>query len=446
MGTELLREDLRCYRKELERLHPGLNLYTGRAATDSLFNDLVLRTDRPMTALEFQQLLALSCQWVKDGHTVSMPSEATRTYHDRNSRFVPYQLALINGHLYIKRVYTPDLSVPEGARVMALNGVPAGDVVEQMARRLPRDGNNMAYPYWIIDSYFREFYSYTFGHADSLEVVWQKDGLPPVSSIVMALPKDSIGHFRATRYPDILTSEAAERGIEYEVVNTSERIARLTIRDFHNDGLRTVYGQHFKREIRSVFHRIRQDSIAHLILDLRDNQGGDVGNGIFLLSRLLNMPFRVITEYRKRQDATVRRCGGAYLGYHRPVSHPYQGKLHVMINGGSFSNSIIVASCLRENKRARFWGTESGGNACVINGDAKSLTLPHTKTVVDIPTRQYVLTYPWSDRGSGLIPESHLKQDATKVSEHSDPIFHDVLHQVIQQIETERKEKSARMF
>lgn len=313
-----------------------------------------------------------------------------------------------------------------------------------MAQRLPRDGQNLSYPYWIIGSYFREFYSYTFGYPDSIEVVWQMADEAQVTSTIRALPKDSIRHFRALRYPEVLATESAEKGIEFEMVNTYARIARLTIRDFHNDGLRNVYGQRFKREIASAFKQIKRDSVEHLILDLRDNQGGDVGNGIFLLAHLLDVRFKVILEYRKREGLSVTRCGGPHLGYHKPVSSPFRGKLYVLLNGGSFSNSVIVASCLRENQRASFFGTESGGNPCILNGDAKSLTLPNTKTMVDIPTRQYVLTMPWSNQGVGLIPENHMSEDPRHITEQKDTLLEKILNRMLKQKEFEQKMRNSR--
>lgn len=71
----------------------------------------------------------------------------------------------------------------------------------------------------------------------------------------------------------------------------------------------------------------------------------------------------------------------------------------------SFSNSVIVAACLKTNNRAIFIGTETGGNPNILAGYAKDFELPNTKIYVEIPTKQFVMTSTNQNNGSGLIPD-----------------------------------------
>lgn len=82
-----------------------------------------------------------------------------------------------------------------------------------------------------------------------------------------------------------------------------------------------------------------------------------------------------------------------------------------MLNGGSFSNSAIVSSCLRENTNAIFVGTETGGNPNVLAGYAKEFELPNTRIKVEIPTKQFIMTSLMKNDGSGLIPTHEIDPD-----------------------------------
>ena len=67
----------------------------------------------------------------------------------------------------------------------------------------------------------------------------------------------------------------SRKGYHLQFSNDSS-VAILTIRDFHNKVLRRDYGQYFKGEIREIFEEIEASGTKRLVLDLRNNQGGEI--------------------------------------------------------------------------------------------------------------------------------------------------------------------------
>jgi C-terminal processing protease CtpA/Prc len=200
-------------------------------------------------------------------------------------------------------------------------------------------------------------------------------------------------------------------------------ISGLTIKDFHNDILKTVYKQNFKKAIASYFKQISEAETEHLIIDLRDNQGGDIENGVFLLSYLLDKPFSIVKAYFKLKDNQLHTCKGPSLGQHKPQANTFKGKVYVLINGGSFSNSGIVSSCLKANDRAIFIGQETGGNPNVVNGFTKDITLPNTKIQVQVPCKQLVMTDKTKNTGHGLMPTVPIQANLTTILEDKDTVL-----------------------
>lgn len=402
-SIEELKADLSFYKSRLEKIHPNLHLYSSKQQIDHLFDSLLNLIDKPMTDLGFYRIISLSSSAVKDGHTIILPDASTREFYNLNCKFLPYQLALIDNELYIQYTCTGDRTIPDGAKIKQINGVSSQDVVNALMRRQVRDGHNLSYAQWILDNYFREYYSYIFGHADVFEIMFETAG--KISTVkVPALKKDSISFYKKANYPSVINVSVAGAGIELEL-NRSASYGVLTIKDFHNEILRSQYRQRFDKAVRVSFDSIFNSGIKHLIIDVRNNQGGDVENGVFLLSFLLDKPFSVVNGFSCMDNGRLENCKGPASGMHRPQNVNFKGDVYVIINGGSFSNTAIVASCLKAHNRAEFVGSQTGGNPNVLAGYAKEFKLPNTKINVEIPSKRFVMTSVEQNDGFGIKPE-----------------------------------------
>ena len=401
-SQEELRSDLKYLRTKLEANHPGLYLYTEKSLLDKVFDSLELSISKPQTEIEFYKHITSISSVIKDGHTIILPSKKATTYHNENSKFFPYYITVIDGHVYVTKFCTAENLIPIGAEVLSVNGVSASEILQQMLDRQVGDGDNHTYPTWIISTYFREYYSFIFGHPEKFEIVY-KTGAQSNTAHIQALSKDSIYYYRKQNYPAKIFTPVEDDGIKLQFAGDSA-YALLTIKSFDNDILKTTYHQNFKKNISADFEQINASKIKNLVIDLRNNQGGDIDNGVILLTFLLDKPFSIVQDYLCVENGELQHCNGPSLGTHSPKPNNFKGSVYILVNGGSFSNSGIVSSCLRANGKGEFVGIETGGNPNVINGFIKDVELPNTKIQVQIPTRQFVITDKKINKGRGLIP------------------------------------------
>ncbi len=179
------------------------------------------------------------------------------------------------------------------------------------------------------------------------------------------------------------------------------------------------------------------------MIDLRDNQGGDVENGVQLLKYLIAKPITVVNLYQKVKNGSVVNDKGPSMGIHKPYKKIFKGQIFVLLNGGSFSNSVIFSSCLRENTNTQFAGSESGGNPHVLAGYAEEFELPNTKIKVEVPTKRFVMTSLERNNGAGIIPtfraEIGIEDTIIKIDNQLDYLLH-----LIQQKENNGSESSRR--
>jgi hypothetical protein len=429
--ADALKEDLRFLQKKLENKHPNLYLYTQKIQIDHIFDSLFNDIKSPMTELAFYHHISIISSWIKDGHTILLPSQKTMDLHNKQSKFLPYKCSIIKNKLYIDLICTTDTSLAAGDEITAINNTPTSEILSQLMVRQIRDGENLTYPNWILHQYFKSYYSFHFGHPGKFNIEYQRQGIKK-TALVNALPNDSISYYRKLKYPDRDNTKITGDGITLQTA-TDQQYAILTIKDFHNDVLRKEYHQRFPSVIDEYFREIKDKQIKNLVIDLRNNQGGDIENGVTLLSYLVNHPFSVVEKYLEVDGSAgnyqLRNTNGPSKGLHDPAENIFNGSLYVLINGGSFSNSGIVAAALKKYKRAVFVGEETGGNNMVLAGFSKAFELPNSQLQIEIPTKQFLLDASLPLSGRGTLPDFPIEKSLSK----DDPALQFILKKIRQQ-------------
>ena len=422
-------EDWNLYKTKLEKEHPNLYLYTSQAEMKQFFDSITSSIVEPMNSINFFNLITLVLPKIKDGHTHIFPDPSAIEDNDLHAPYFPIKVHWDGGRMYVVKVYSSETQLAPGTEIQLINGVNASFLYNLMMRHQIRDGYNATYPAWILEQYFAEYYSFHLGNPDSFILETRRPDIVFETYAIKALPKDSIAYYNKMKYGELRGDALFNTGITVSI-DTSNHTALLTIKDFHNDILRAMYQQKFKQAIEDCFGQINQHHVEHLILDLRNNQGGDTENGVTLLTNLLDAPFKVVEAFSEVDMKTysipmarLKLVSRSELGMHEPLPDHYTGKLYVLINGGSFSNSAIVCSALQRYNRCKFIGEETGGNPCVIAAGGKYINLPNTKTKVLVPNLQYEIRYKSRNTGIGILPDYPVVPTLDDILAGRDPVL-----------------------
>jgi C-terminal processing protease CtpA/Prc len=211
-----------------------------------------------------------------------------------------------------------------------------------------------------------------------------------------------------------------------------EDVAILTIRTFSFGAYKTA-NISFSHFLKKTFRELSEKNIPYLIIDLRDNGGGEDLWGKLLFSYLMDKPYKYYNflevnsttfsflahtdtpdiakmlekRTRKNERGTYDILVHSNLGEQKPLKPTFQGKVYVLINGRSFSGSGETTSQMHFHKKAVFVGEECGaGYYGNTSGIMPTLTLPQTKLRVRIPMVRYhmaVSGYDYPDRG--IVPD-----------------------------------------
>ncbi len=387
-----LKTDFQFLRKKLEKKHPNLYLYTPKAEMDLVLDSLYSSLVKPATEREFYNLITLLNAKIKDGHTMLLPGEEATAYFTANGKFFPFFVFIKDKKLFVHMNCSADTVIKPGTEILSINGESTAEIMNRLLTRQIRDGDNQTYPYWILNNYFKEYFSFSFGHPPFFTFSYTKNTATIQTTTIGALSKDSIRYYKQSRYSKKTPAATDKDGITV-AIDKELKTAILTIKSFDKQLLKNQYQQNFRGTIENIFAQIKSSETTSLILDLRNNQGGDFENGRLLLAYLTAEPIKYLENSKESKMVT-------------PKENNFKGTLYILINGGSFSNTGIVSSYLELQKRGIFIGEETGGNKIVLSGNAADIILPNTKIACQISTKKYIVRNSATD-GHGVMP-THL--------------------------------------
>lgn len=431
-SVSALQKDFQTWRKRLESHHPMLYYYRSKEDVDQMLDETAAAIDQPMTELDFFRLLTPLLPLLQDGHNSMIPSEATVESFRQDSSLLPFDCMALEGSVYLIRNLSVDSTIQEGAHILSINGVNSDSILRVFLQNLPMEGVNNQLAMSSINENFRFYYHLYFGFSSSYRMRYLfKNQIGEL--LVAGQPLDTIRSIRSNRYG----IHDAAKAIELNVID-SLNTAVLRISTFGKQDLRRTYHQRFNAEIRQIMADLRLAGVQHLIIDVRDNSGGNPDYVNTLLKYLMLEPFEQAREYRlvsKPNEADfLRRTNKRWipsngLGNFSPKRSAYSGKVYVLMNGGSFSASVSLISVLQKYNRAVLVGSETGGNPVIHSGYLLKTTwrLPHTKIRCSPPKLCSVYNDLSANTGRGIMPDIPIKHNYQSVFSPEDEALQYVL-------------------
>jgi hypothetical protein len=381
-SAEELQEDFYQLRSVMEDSHPALYVFTSEADFDSLYEARLGLIDRSMTVDEFYTIVApvvarIGCGhsrlWMPEGHWSRAPA-----------KFFPLRLRFLGGKAYAVKYYGRRELLEPGSEIVGINNVPMGEIVATLMEGISGDGFNKGYRLDRLQRRFHLLYARNYGYPDEFRLLYrphrggdlQERLLSPVS---LAL----IGHQLPPR--SLLTFEILER----------ESVAVITINNFD------YYGdnERFRQFTDSAFARIDELKIRDLILDLRDNDGGDPFASSYLLSYLA-----------PQQITYFAKLYGQYFSLATPLPEQekrFTGSLYTLTNGRCFSSTGHLCALMKYHNIGTFVGSETGGTY-TCNDAVKITTLENTQLQAQIARASFMVKVRGMRRDRGIEPDHEV--------------------------------------
>ncbi len=453
IGVKDLQSDFKILRTSLEEAHPGLYWYTRKKEMDNTFDSTYKLLNKPMTHIEFLKLLLPLTAKIRCVHTNVSVSNEAENFALTNFKCIPLTLTFINNNAFIKYDFSSEAKGKTGWQVLSVNGKSIGEIIQTLFKALPADGYNQTFKYHILEgSLFREGYALCIDQPAkfSVEVIDPSTGRQELLKIT-ALTKKQIERVdkKEKFHPEISVHFIDSIAAAVLRINTFEAASSIAT---------------YRDTLRSIFKALDNRHANNLIVDVRDNGGGNNGNVTDLYAYLASAPFKHIQRSEMVADhftyinyvanprefqtlRKVKNSGGTFQVDYRypgakvrePVKdYPFKGNLIVLANGGTVSAASEFVALAKYHKRATIIGEETGG--CyygATGGNYLLLVLPASKIKVRIPTIR-IFTAVDVDTisqpvGRGVLPDFTVVHDIKSRMNNNDTVLKFAINYITKQ-------------
>lgn len=460
-----LKEDVDFTNRKLQEMHPNLYWYISKKDLDFKFDSLKKTLKRPLTPVQFYFKLQPIISQIREGHlTLRIPNKKYKKKYLANLKntkglFARFDYFLEGEKLYIIKNKDSVEKIKPGTEILSINGVSVAEDIKKYSELISSDGHNTTFkPYFLKDVFFN-FYTVEHGLLDSAKIETRYKNerktyvLKRASKNKEELKKDQLLRKRTSekKINDyVISSNSYNR--EFKFLDKDSSIAYIKVQSF----TKTFSNQFYKES----FKKIHDSKAGYLIIDMRENYGGSLYEINNLYSYIAKEPFTLIkpskitskysplkTNYfRKSSIPEYALKTLAYPGYFivhlfssykggdgeyyykikaakptLPKAESFKGKVFVLINGGSFSASSIIAAKLKNDQRVTLVGEETGGaNDGTVAGFYSYQVLPNSK--IDLPIG-LVLVQPninFSHTKKGVIPHIEITETLQNILDNKD--------------------------
>lgn len=322
------------------------------------------------------------------------------------------------GSLSVKK----DTVFKRGYEIKRINDVGTDSMISVCKKMITGDGFINTGKDYYLKLGFNSYYPALFGRPDTFKVEYTSNH--EIKTIKYpAIHVRSFPPIPLSPKDDSLFTVYKRANMKFRYLDQTNKTFLLKITAFSRKKEKKAY--------RKIFRRLEKNKTENLIIDLRNNGGGSLANSYRLLSYLLtknetqtlktaikNYPYRKYTSgniwFRSMRfvfkivgtKKTINDTDNYIYTIKKSKKHHYDNKVFVLINGGSFSASCLVAAYLKMDKRAVFIGEETSGTMEGCNaGITPYYKLPNTKMKLRVPAFRVQHDVCAEITGRGIIPE-----------------------------------------
>jgi hypothetical protein len=447
--VEALKEDLKVLWDMLEEGHAGFDRYTPASALKKSFDETMNGLTGPLTEFDFYLRLLPLVAEIKDGHTRAQLSTPAGAFLDDQPIVIPVGLRFLGGRTYVFRNLSSEAGIKEGAELLAINGMPAGEVLSDLLSLIPSDAGIPTRKLHTLEfpANFGRLFALRFGRTDSYTLRLRRLPNKDVREItVPGIKGEDAGRILDERYPG-----AAERRPVYEL-SFRGTTAVLTIRSFGNDPEKGSLP--YPEFLKNAFGALEEKKVPNLIIDLRGNGGGRDEYGKLLFAHVMDRPFlyywtletkkdrydffRFTNESAKDAEELAQPLkknvrgrfdvlGHPNSGLQKPEGPRFTGRVAILIDGLSFSATGETTSLFHYHKKAVFFGEECGSGYYGNSSYMVMATLPNTRIQVRIPLVLNTLAVDGYPKDRGIVPDFPVSPTIVDLLAGRDPVMEKAL-------------------
>lgn len=344
---------------------------------DSIFKDISCQNN----LVGFYKKLSLLASKINCIHTqVYLPTDIAKNLKI-DSIFFPFIYIIKDSSLYI-------LINNQYHEVIEINGQTSISVIDEIKNHISSDNNNYYYKDWAINNFFSIYYTEFIQTTNQYSI----------------LLDDSVINIRGYTFTELINQKSSlNQKLLYSLSMVDSNFTYLRIGSFDLNYLKSK-NINYKLIIKTFFKDIQKNDVNNIIIDIRDNGGGNATIPIFILKYLARVPYSFYerieyktnnykpyfnlssTSFKKENNYYVRKKIFNYQKQITPKNDSYKGNIYVLINGANVSMAVaFIKKLITVNSNVILIGKPVGGNFNFNAGSYVKKELENSKIKIKIP-------------------------------------------------------------
>ncbi len=433
LKPEKLKEDLTLLKKILDANHPSLYWYTSKDSIDWYFAQTYNSINDSLTELQFRNKVAWFITKLRCGHTSVRPSKAyTRYVSAHASNLFPLLLKVWDDSMIVlNNLNRNDSTFKRGTIITSIEGIPNRILLDSMFQFISTDGYANNFKNQVVSFGFPIYYSFAFPIKDSFAIGYI-DSMGKQQNTFVALYAAEANTSKNKKFvrdtvPPAYKDRKGMRLLSKRsiTIDTTDHLAYMRLATFTRGKLRFFFKQSFQR--------LRNEGISNLVIDLRENSGGNISTSTNFSRYIKDEPFHIADTiaainrsftygryiypsllYRIAMRFTTRKRDDNkfhFIALENHLFKPYNnlhfdGNVYVLQGGYTFSAASMFLSNVKGQKNVTLMGEQTGGGSYGTSAvHLPDIELPYSKIQVVLPVYRIVSDSRQIKNGRGIEPD-----------------------------------------
>ncbi|MGB3456946.1 MAG: S41 family peptidase [Litorimonas sp.] len=448
-------------RRDLEALYAGLrsshyDLFANRSEADhdALYETIYESFAQPVSRFDLLRGLQRFAAFGEVAHArIDLPADIYTAYRDRGGKALPIYPRIDDGIVRVDQSLSGVAEVQEGDRILSIDGVEMEEWLGRMEAFIASDTPDIAHS--LLEFTFpRDLWMLT-GERDAHVLRVRKVDGREVEVIVPTLDADMQAANAEARAEGDADTPAPLRDARL----AAPGVAYLKPGPFYNaeDPAQPWNPAPFIAFIDDAFASFAEQGASNLVIDLRNNPGGDNSFSDPMLAYIADEPFRFYSTFRVRSSAEAEASNaarleasgdagsvtGRFADFYARTPHGetfdfeldyaqprdadrFTGGVYALIGRNSYSNAVNVASILQDYGWATMVG-EATTDFATTYGSMETFTLPESGFTVGFP--KSLIVRPSGDATPGPVTPD-VTIETPLASERDDPVLDELLERI----------------
>lgn len=466
-NEDVLRSDFEYLFKTFENIHPNLYRFISKSSLDTMIFSTKERLNHPMTALEFWKTVSPTIAKLNDGHSrLRFPYSFRKKYLDNGGRIIPFNVQINENRLFVSANLSFDSTLAINSEILSINQIPSQEIIYDL--RNYKGAERLV----VVDNYIQSMFKpytwmhYGFENNFKIEYISSLDNQSYIKTF-RGITRNELDSLNAKQ------NQLSQKNTHWQFQSLpGDKIGIIDLNSFSDR-------KGFNKFLKTTFEQIQKESLKHLIIDIRNNGGGDHSTAEVLIDHLATKPWVLISKAEVIMNEQMRKgipwfvrwfplefgikIWGRFNKYtnvsavekvtnangidiytiytkpHNQRKNPlrFKGDVYVLINSGSYSMSVMFASIIKDYQFGTLIGEETGQPANPY-GAVFSFELPNTKLAATVSAgRSYRPSGEITERG--VIPDFEVRQNPEDLEKGIDTVMEFTKNLIRKNVRDERK-------